>query len=240
MVKDARRDWNESSYICNYATKIVITHSVSMAKLTSAMNMFAYFSNVTQIEGMEYLNTSQVTNMKYMFQGCSSLQSIHAEFLNTSNVTDMTGMFYGCSSLLSIDVSNFDMSKVTATSYMFSGCSSLEKIQCNKDWSAMSNITKSSDMFGDCASIVGGYGTPFDANHVNVEYARPDGGTDAPGYFWKAGDTGEEPEDPVDPQEGIDQTSQEPKANSQKLIRDGMLLIERNGKTYNAQGVEVR
>lgn len=42
------------------------------------------------------------------------------------------------------------------------------------------------------------------------------------------------------PEEGIDQISQEPKAKSQKLIRDGMLLIERNGKTYNAQGAEIK
>ena len=239
-VADARRDWNESAYICNYATKIVITHSVSMAKPTSAMNMFAYFSNVTKIEGLEYLNTSQVTNMKYMFQGCSSLQSIHAEFLNTSNVTDMTGMFALCSELKSIDVSNFDMSKVTITTGMFSGCTKLEKIQCNKDWSAMSNITTSNNMFYNCTSLVGGWGSPFDASHVNVEYARPDGGIDAPGYFWKAGDTGEAPEDPVDPQEGIDQTSQEPKANSQKLIRDGQLLILVGDKTYDARGAEVK
>lgn len=36
--------------------------------------------------------------------------------------------------------------------------------------------------------------------------------------------------------QAIDQTSQEPIANSQKLIKDGQLLIERNGKIYNAQG----
>ena len=34
--------------------------------------------------------------------------------------------------------------------------------------------------------------------------------------------------------------SQEPTANNQKQIRDGQLLIERNGKTFNALGVEVR
>ena len=27
---------------------------------------------------------------------------------------------------------------------------------------------------------------------------------------------------------------------AQKILRNGQLLIERNGKTYNAQGVEVR
>lgn len=39
---------------------------------------------------------------------------------------------------------------------------------------------------------------------------------------------------------GIDENSQQPIANSQKLIKDGQLLIIRNGRTYNAQGAEVR
>ena len=34
--------------------------------------------------------------------------------------------------------------------------------------------------------------------------------------------------------------SEDAKAKSQKLIRDGMLLIERNDKTYNAQGAQVK
>jgi hypothetical protein len=38
-------------------------------------------------------------------------------------------------------------------------------------------------MFLDCTSLVGGAGTTYDANHVDVNYARIDGGTDAPGYF---------------------------------------------------------
>ena len=40
--------------------------------------------------------------------------------------------------------------------------------------------------------------------------------------------------------ESIDQTSQEPKANSQKLIRNGQLLIERNNHTYTLTGTEVK
>jgi hypothetical protein len=40
--------------------------------------------------------------------------------------------------------------------------------------------------------------------------------------------------------EGIDNISQEPRANSQKLIINGQLFIIRDGKIYNAQGAEVR
>ena len=41
-------------------------------------------------------------------------------------------------------------------------------------------------------------------------------------------------------QEGVEQVRQEPIANSQKLIKDGRLLIIRDGKTYNAVGVEMK
>jgi len=43
-----------------------------------------------------------------------------------------------------------------------------------------------------------------------------------------------------DPNEGIDEVSQQPKANSQKLIKNGQLIIERNGKTYNALGTGLK
>ena len=38
---------------------------------------------------------------------------------------------------------------------------------------------------------------------------------------------------------GIDQTPSGSPSRGEKVLRDGMLLIERNGKTYNAQGMEV-
>ena len=42
--------------------------------------------------------------------------------------------------------------------------------------------------------------------------------------------------------EGIEQPTSDSslKGRANKVLRDGMLLIERNGKTYNAQGVEVK
>ena len=45
-------------------------------------------------------------------------------------------------------------------------------------------------MFKNCTSLAGGKGTMYDANHDNLTYARPDGGTAAPGYFWADGDDG--------------------------------------------------
>ncbi len=42
------------------------------------------------------------------------------------------------------------------------------------------------------------------------------------------------------PGEGLDETSQEPKAKSQKLIMNGQLLIKKNGKIYNVMGARVK
>lgn len=61
----------------------------------------------------------------YLFQDCVNLQQI--EFNNcfdTSQVTDMRFMFSGCGSLINLDVTNFDTSKVTNMRAMFNECQS--------------------------------------------------------------------------------------------------------------------
>jgi surface protein len=60
------------------------------------------------------LDTSNVTNMNYLFLGCSSL--VDFPQLNTSNVIYMSGVFDGCT-LTSIP--NFDTSNVTDMSVLF-------------------------------------------------------------------------------------------------------------------------
>ena len=49
-------------------------------------------------------NTNNVTNMSWMFSGCSSLKKLNLNNFNTNNVTDMRYMFYGCSNELIIKV----------------------------------------------------------------------------------------------------------------------------------------
>ena len=61
----------------------------------------------TKLDGTPLLDTSNVTNMNYMFSGCSNLRIIPQ--LNTSNVTTMRNMFNVCTNLTEIpelDTSN--------------------------------------------------------------------------------------------------------------------------------------
>lgn len=173
-------------------TKAVIDPSMAMAPLTSTRDMFfggtnpetwvmQSLSKMESIEGLENLNTENVTDMCNMFTMCQSLKMLDLSTFNTSNVTKMVAMFQLCEKLEIVDVSSFDISKVTDLGQMFNYCPSLKTICCFTDWST---TTATSDfMFSNCTSLVGGNGTVFDKNFRDATYARPDGGTASPGYF---------------------------------------------------------
>ncbi|MBQ3991622.1 MAG: BspA family leucine-rich repeat surface protein, partial [Bacteroidaceae bacterium] len=138
--------------------------------------------NLQSITGMSYLNTSEVTDMRFMFVNCRELTSLDLSHFNTSKVTDMNSMFCYCSSLTNLDLSSFNTSKVTNMHGLFCDCYNLRTIYAGNGWSTAA-VTNSSDMFYGCSSLVGGQGTTYDANHVDKAYAHIDGGTSNPGYF---------------------------------------------------------
>ena len=49
-------------------------------------------------------NTNNVTNMRSMFFGCTSLKELNLNNFNTYNVTDMRWMFRGCSDDLKMKI----------------------------------------------------------------------------------------------------------------------------------------
>ena len=81
-------------------------------------------------------NTSQVTDMSFMFYGASSFNQDVSEW-DVSNVTDMSYMFYNKKSF-NQDVSGWNVSNVTDMSYMFHGASSFN--QDVSEWD-VSNVT---------------------------------------------------------------------------------------------------
>ena len=173
-------------------TKAVIHPSMKFAPLTSTRDMFysgmnpetyvmQSLPNMESIEGLENLNTENVTDMCNMFLLCRSLKTLDLSTFNTGKVTKMVAMFQGCENLKMVDVSSFDISRVTDMGQMFLGCNRLTTICCANDWS---RTTAASDlMFSNCSSLVGGNGTAYNSNFLDNTYARPDGGTSSPGYF---------------------------------------------------------
>lgn len=132
-------------------TKVVFEPAFADARPTSTSMWFFDMSNIKEVIGINYLNTSEVTDMMCMFYGCSSLQELDLSSFDTSNLTNLNGTFYNCSSLKSLDVSSFDTSKVTNFGVTFRGCSSLEALDVsNFD---ITNATRTDAMFYYCNNL---------------------------------------------------------------------------------------
>ena len=120
------------------------------SKVTDMSSMFNGCSGLTSLDVSNF-DTSNVTSMSSMFSSCSGLASLDLSNFNTSNVTNMHHMFSSCPGLTSLDLSKFDTSKVTYMHNMFYGCSRLTSLDLS-GWDT-SNVTDMSDMFDGCTSL---------------------------------------------------------------------------------------
>jgi len=163
-------------------SKVVFEASFANARPTNCYAWFVNFKNLTQIEGIENLNTENVTSMRNMFCGCSKLTSLDVTKFNTEKVTDMSYMFYNCKALTSLDVTNFNSENVTNMSFMFSRCSTLTTIYVN-DKFVIDKVTNGYCMFDNCTNLKD-Y-APSKKNHNYANYKT--------GYFTKlVGKNGDE------------------------------------------------
>lgn len=120
--------------------------------------------NIKSIKFSKNIDTSNVTDMNYMFNACYTLTDLDISGFNTSNVTNMNYMFSYCSSLTELDLSNFDTSDVTSMYWMFEGCKSLTSIDLsNFD---TSNVINMRGVFYNCTSLSSLNLTSFDTHNV--------------------------------------------------------------------------
>ena len=144
--------------------KVVFDASFANARPTSCYRWFFNCKYLTTIEGIEYLNTENVTNMSGMFWGCAALTTLDVSHFDTQNVTDMSYMFSSCSALTTLDVSKFDTKNVTNMSYMFSNCKALTILDVSKF--DTKNVTNMSYMFSSCSALTTLDVSKFDTKNV--------------------------------------------------------------------------
>ena len=131
--------------------KVVFDASFANARPTSCCSWFWYCTNLATIEGIENLNTENVTNMGVMFCRCQNLSSLDLTNFNTGNVTNMYGMFSNCQNLSSLDLTSFNTANVTNMAYMFDGCSTLTTIYASEKF--VTDQVNGGDMFNECRSL---------------------------------------------------------------------------------------
>lgn len=117
---DAPR-WQSNQTLRDNVTKVVFEPSFANVRPVSCFQWFNQMNGLRSVEGMEYFNTSEVTQMQQMFYDCRYLTEVDVSHFNTSKVESMSFMFAQCWNLFSLDVSNFVLPVNTYS--MFSGSS---------------------------------------------------------------------------------------------------------------------
>ena len=186
---------NDDGSNANIIKKVVFDASFANARPTNCHLWFYGCKNLTTIEGIEYLNTENVTSMSLMFSGCSALTTLNLSNFDTQSVTNMTGMFSDCRALTTLDVSNFNTQNVTDMSFMFFNCSAITTLDIAKfdtknvtDMSLMfcsdpalttiyasdkfvtTACEEDENMFAECTNLVGA--VPYDENKLGKEMAN--------------------------------------------------------------------
>ena len=145
-------DWVWQNPNVTNVTKVVFDPAFANARPTKCNEWFQNYVNLTSIEGIEYLNTSQVTDMHNMFYNCYHLQTTDFSGFDTRKVKDMSNMFYNCGSLKSLDISNFNTSEVTDMRSMFYHCIGLTSLDLSHFNTSKVSIMIS--MFQLCSNLL--------------------------------------------------------------------------------------
>lgn len=141
-VYDVFKEGQSFANLLYNSTNVVEVLGANTTGITDMGWMFRGCSSLTTVS---LFDTSSVTNMWSMFWYCSALQSV--PLFNTSNVTHMNMMFQYCSSLSTVPL--FDTSNVTIMLVMFAGCSSLSTVPLFDT----SKVTDMNGMFNGCTSL---------------------------------------------------------------------------------------
>ena len=138
---------------CTNLTSIEGIENLNTSNVKNMSEMFGQCSNLETLD-LSHFNTENVGNMSNMFNGCTKLHDLNISSFNTENVTNMYGMFYGCSSLETLDLSHFNTRYVRkdGMNYMFNGCSSLSSLDVS-NFTTDKNSMQLDGLFKGCSSL---------------------------------------------------------------------------------------
>lgn len=131
---------------------VVFDESCKDARPKDCRGWFWFFEALTTIEHLDYLNTSEVNDMRSMFSSCTSLETLDLSSFNTEKVTNMVTMFENSKHLRSLKLpKGFIGSSVTDLRSMFKDCTSLTELDLSG--SNAENVKDMGEMFYGCRAL---------------------------------------------------------------------------------------
>lgn len=176
--------WNTDSltnirYMFENCTKLT-SLDLSGWGTSNVTDMYGLFDNCTSLAGLKLgdrWNMDNVTDTTWMFSGDRKLASTIARIVpdwNMGSVKKTAGMFYDCVDGV-LDLSKWNTPLLTDTRNMFRHNPNLTRILVNENWSNVTFMDSSADMFAGCTRLVGddGKGLAYDSSKTDGAQAMP-------------------------------------------------------------------
>ena len=147
------KDCSYMFYNCNYIRYINLSF-FDTKEVTSMKKMFTGCTSINSLTDISKWDTRNVVNMSFMFSCCLGLESLpDISIWETKNVNDMSYMFCDCHYLKSLpDISKWDTKNVIDMSKMFYQCISLKSLPDISKWDTK-NVIDMSSMFYGCRNL---------------------------------------------------------------------------------------
>ena len=133
-------------------TKVVFAPSFAEARPTTCAYWFGFCKKLKNIEGIEFLNTEKVEDMRGMFYECICLENLDLSKFDTKKVTNMRNMFYNCQKLKTLDLSSFETDMVTNMESMFYNCILLNTLKLTNKFNTQ-KVEDMCSMFNSCKEL---------------------------------------------------------------------------------------
>lgn len=167
---------DESILLYKNGNEVIITNAKDEPIIANE-DMSCLFRNlkVTSINHLDYIDMSTCTNMARMFEWDDKLLSLDVSSFNTSNVTDMSYMFenmQACTSITGLE--NFDVSNVTSISHLLSYCYALSSVPNLGSWNITDKCTDISYAFNCVGYTISKTNTSKWNDSITYDYSNWD------------------------------------------------------------------
>lgn len=103
-------------------------------KFAPSFLSFYYFRGDSLANEISNIDTSNITDMRSMFEYCEYVTELDLSSFDTSKVTSMQYLFYKDARLQKVDLSSFDTSNVSTMFRIFRDCWGLQEIKFGANW----------------------------------------------------------------------------------------------------------
>lgn len=124
----------QASNIKNGVNILGVTGTYKGEKFVPSFLSFYYFRGDSLANEISKLDTSNITDMRSMFEYCEYVTELDLSSFDTSNVTSMQYLFYKNVRLQKVDLSSFDTRNVTTMFRLFRDCWGLQELKFGANW----------------------------------------------------------------------------------------------------------